>query len=498
MTVRPSVVFAGVSIQSGRLPSVPISRVVSDTREVVLGALYVAIKGTRQDGHDFVAHALSNGASAAVVEMLVAGVDPEKQILVSDTRHALGVLSANFAGNPSRELKVIGITGTSGKTTTTYLAAELLRAAGFTVGMIGTIENRIGDQVIESTHTTPDAPALQGLLGRMKDAGCTHVVMEVSSHALEQKRVLGVAFDVMVFTNLSPEHLDYHPDMQSYFEAKALLFTDYADYACRSGKHPVLLINVDDEWGVKLRDRVKSRSGSDVRLIEYSLTAAKNWTQDIWGIKGTMNDGVAFHSPLLGGFNQYNVLAAIYVGQVFKISSAILAYGLHALSGVPGRLERVENPRSVHVFVDYAHKPDALAKVLQALEQHRKDAEARLFCVFGCGGDRDPYKRPEMGRIAARHSDRVWITSDNPRTEDPLKIIDQIVSGVAPEHRSHVKVVSDRKQAITEALQEAKAGDLVLIAGKGHETYQICGTQKIPFDDRIVAREVLTSGFKNL
>ncbi|MEO5970204.1 MAG: UDP-N-acetylmuramoyl-L-alanyl-D-glutamate--2,6-diaminopimelate ligase [Bdellovibrionia bacterium] len=454
-----------------------VTGITSDSREVQPGFIFVAIQGGSQDGRQFIDTAIQRGA------ILILGEDDTAHvpyIRIKDVRCALAALAAEFYGNPSLSLLIIGVTGTSGKTTTTYLLESILQAAGHHVGMIGTISFRFGAKVFPSTHTTPGPVELQRLLFQMKEEGCTAVVMEVSSHALKQKRVNSISFDGMIFTNLSPEHLDFHPDMEDYFQAKALLFSEVAKFSLGQGKVPVAAINEDDEYGRRLL--------TSVTLNSQGFHVGQNFRITPGGITGTIN-GITIQSPMTGHFNCSNIAGAVSLAQSLGITSQVIENGVRNLSGVPGRLEGVLNDFGIHVWVDYAHKPDALEKVLKTLGALRQGS--RLITVFGCGGDRDRKKRPLMGKIAVESSDLVFITSDNPRTEDPSAIIDEILGGTAGHTNFVIEV--DRKQAIFKAIQNAQSGDLVLIAGKGHEDYQILGTKKIHFDDREVAAEAFIS-----
>jgi UDP-N-acetylmuramyl-tripeptide synthetase len=412
-------------------------------------------------------------------------------IQVRDSRKALARVAAHFYGNPSHSLLMIGVTGTSGKTTTTYLIESILKAAGHEVGVIGTVNFRYGSKIFDSTHTTPAAVELQRLLSEMKFAGCTAVVMEVSSHSLKQHRTSFIAFDGMVFTNLSPEHLDFHTDMDDYFRSKSILFTDMVEYSVSVGKKPYGAVNVDDEYGTRLCKDLETRPYPG---FSFGRFGQRYLSVSLAGIQGKVGE-IEVRSALAGQFNAYNILAGLEVTRGLGIQAEAISAGIENLRLVPGRLERVPNAKGVHVFVDYAHKPDALEKVLRTLREVR--GPHRLLTVFGCGGDRDRKKRPVMGKIAVELSDYVYVTSDNPRTENPEAIISEILAGI-PQEFSNYRVESDRKKAIFAAIEEAKTGDLVVIAGKGHENYQIIadstvpgGTRKIHFDDREVALEAL-------
>lgn len=469
-----------------------IRNVTSDSREVRPHSLFVAVRGSARDGSQFIETAQEQGAVVIVGE----GQAPENlrvpYLRVSDARQALAALAANFFGNPSHSLLMLAVTGTSGKTTTTYVLESILKACGHRVGVIGTVNFRFGERIFPSTHTTPGAVELQRLLAEMKSAGCTAVVMEVSSHALKQHRTAFIAFDGMIFTNLSPEHLDFHPDMEDYFRAKALLFTDMVATAIAAGKKPVAAINAQDEYGARLLRDLKAKPVQGFKFKSYSLDA-QSVQVDLSGIKGKAG-AVEIDSALAGTFNAYNIFGAVTLASALGLEAEFAAEGVRSLLSVPGRLEKVPSQSGIHVFVDYAHKPDALQKVLKTLAEVK--GGHRLITVFGCGGDRDRKKRPVMGRISLELSDYVWVTSDNPRTEDPLFIIEEIKSGMSDQARFEVE--PDRKKAIFGAIGMAKPGDIVLIAGKGHEDYQIVadpgspgGTWKVQFDDRVVAADAL-------
>ena len=450
-----------------------ITKVTADSREVMAGTVFVAVRGVSQDGHQFIKKAHESGA------IMIIGEEPCKEnigyIQVKDSKKALGDLAAEFYGHPSQYMKMIGVTGTSGKTTTTYLIESILIAAGHKVGVLGTINFRIGETVLPSTHTTPGAVELQELLARMRKAGCTAVVMEVSSHALKQKRTAAVSFDGVVFTNLTPEHLDFHPDMDDYFESKAILFKEQLRESKRAGKNPFATANADDPYGQRLIQETGAKPFQLTGQITTSLT----------GIHGSYQ-GVKFESSLIGGFNASNILAAMSVTLGIGIGPKEVQEGVENLKNVPGRLESIKQAGRT-VLVDYAHKPDALEKVLKVLSELK--GQHHLYTVFGCGGDRDRSKRPVMGKHAVKLSDYVVITSDNPRGENPQAIVDEILVGTAGYQNFSVEL--DRKKAIIAAIERSKPGDLILVAGKGHEDYQIVQGAKIHFDDREIAREAL-------
>ena len=462
--------------------------ITSDSREVRKGTLFVAIQGTAQDGNRFIPQARQAGAALIVSDQPASGAD----LIVPDARVALAELAAAFYGYPSRQMKMIGVTGTSGKTTTAYLIESILKAENFHVGLIGTVVFRHGGKVIPSTHTTPGPVELQALLAEMRDEGCQAVVMEVSSHALKQHRADAIAFDGMVFTNLSPEHLDFHPDMEDYFQSKAMLFHGIAHESIVAGKHPFAAINADDPYGVRLLSEIESHGLRGLQATSFGFGDAAGFRGNalkigIEGTSGKVGD-VVFKSKLMGGFNASNLMGAIAVTRGMGISPEVISRGIEAIELVPGRLEAVPNSKGIHILVDYAHKPDALEKVLTMLNGVK--GAGRLITVFGCGGDRDRQKRPVMGKIAVELSDQVFITSDNPRTEDPNAIIEEILVGTLG-YQNFV-VQADRREAIYAALRFSQAGDIVLISGKGHENYQIIGTQKYSFDDRFIAQEAMT------
>jgi UDP-N-acetylmuramoyl-L-alanyl-D-glutamate--2,6-diaminopimelate ligase len=455
--------------------------ITSDSREVKSGTLFIAVQGLSSDGHDFIDQAVKQGAKAIVGERSFKIAVP--YLIVKDSRSALAELATSFYHDPSSTLKMVAVTGTSGKTTTTYIVEAILQEAGFKVGVIGTVNFRFGKKIYPSTHTTPGPVELQRLLAEMKSEGVTHVVMEVSSHALKQRRVDGISFDAMGFTNLTPEHLDFHPDIEDYFQSKAMLFREFFDRATASGKKPVRVVNADDRYGQRLLGELPTS-----KAYALGLASLKDSLEGISGKFGDLN----IKTGLTGQFNISNLLCAIELSQTMGVSTQAIEQAVGRLVvGAPGRLEKIPNQRGIHAFVDYAHKSDALEKVLKTL-QAMKSPSQRLITVFGCGGDRDQAKRPVMGKIAAEHSDEVIVTWDNPRTEDPATIISAIIEGiVAFNPKASYRVEPDRKKAIELAVQMARSGDLLLVAGKGHEDYQIIGTKKSHFDDREVLSHAL-------
>lgn len=463
-----------------------VEGVTSNSKEVRPGFIFVAVEGESVDGHRFVEDALKQGALLCIGRrpLDLHGLE-SRYFFYPDLigRRFLSALAASFYGFPSDEMLVVGVTGTSGKTTTTYLLEAILKAAGRRVGVVGTIGNRFEGLDFYSGLTTPGPAELQAMLAEMRAAGCDAIVMEVSSHALKQGRVDDVSFDCAIFTNLSPEHLDFHPSMEDYFQAKRLLFSDRVQHSLARGKNPLLVVNALDEWGSRLLLELRECFANEPAVRIKPFSSVGELHSKIEGVSGVC-DGVKVESLLTGNFNISNIAGAVSAGLGLGFAPSQVALGLKALPGVPGRLERIPNSCGFHVWVDYAHKPDALQKVLETLKAIK--GAHRLLLVFGCGGDRDRTKRPKMGQIAVEWCDWVWITSDNPRTEDPIRIIEEICQGARA--LSNFQVEVDRKRAIELALGEAKTGDLVLIAGKGHEDYQILGTEKIHFDDREVAR----------
>jgi UDP-N-acetylmuramoyl-L-alanyl-D-glutamate--2,6-diaminopimelate ligase len=462
-----------------------------DSRKIQRGDCFVALKGTANDGHSFIQNAINQGAKAIVLQdetalpdalCMHAGVI---KVVVPDSRIALAVMSSNYFGHPSKKLQFVGITGTNGKTTTSHLVKSILEANGKTVGLVGTIEYRIGDRVIPATHTTPESLELNKLFATMVENHCDAVSMEVSSHALNQSRVYGLDFDVAVFTNLTQDHLDYHVSMENYFEAKKILFTHLIPSGCA-------VINNDDEWGVRLLNSIKAK------IISYGIkSSADIFAKEIkLGVDGTMlvvrnnNEECTFTTPLIGRFNVYNVLAAYSTGVALGFPQELIITGIKKVNNVRGRFERISSPDGWTAIIDYAHTPDALENCLKTIHdilpaQNR----GRIITVFGAGGDRDRTKRPIMGRIAGEYSDTVIVTSDNPRTELPENIIDEIMHGIT--QRASVSREVDRRTAIERAIKTAKSGDVVLIAGKGHEDYQIIGREKIHFSDREIVENLL-------
>jgi len=477
-------VLQGVSVlASGAKGDEDILGMAYNSKAVRPGFLFAALKGENRNGMDFVTEAETNGASAVLSSWPKPPASRAAWTQVADAREAFALASANFFGRPSDRLKVVGITGTKGKTTITYVLEEILKAAGGAPGVIGTIEYRGPGLRAQAGRTTPEASDLQAMLREMLDAGATHCLMEVSSHALEQKRVWGVSFDVAVFTNLSGEHLDYHRSMEAYFEAKRKLF--YLNH-----KRSAAVVNMDDAWGQRLIAELPMKTitfGLEPAAIVRALRS--NLTDDGMDLQIAHPGNVLnVHSRLVGKHNVYNILAATAAALSLNVAPQDIARGIAALKGVPGRFEKVENVRGIHVVVDYAHTDNALENLLATAREFKP---RRVVLVFGAGGNRDKEKRERMGRVAARLADWTIITSDNPRNEDPLEIIAAIEKGFAKEGTRSYETVPDRREAIARALALANKGDYVLVAGKGHEDYQIFRDRTIHFSDVEAIQEIL-------
>jgi UDP-N-acetylmuramoyl-L-alanyl-D-glutamate--2,6-diaminopimelate ligase len=462
-----------------------------DSRKVQRGYLFFAFAGARVDGRDFAAQALSQGALGVVSELEAPEGFAGLWLRTAHARRTLALAARRFYGEMDRKIALTGITGTNGKTTTGYLIDSILRTAGKTTALVGTIEYRLGGEVLPAANTTPESLDLNRLLAELNDRGGTHATMEVSSHALSLGRVYGLEFHTAVFTNLTRDHLDFHHTMEDYFAAKQLLFTG-------SGGPPPRFsaINRDDEWGRRLLG-----AGSTSEVLWYGLghdamVRARHIHSGLNGLRfEVVFDKLRFEvrSPLIGKINVYNILAACCAGMTYQFPPEEIARGIEACAGVPGRFERVDEGQPFAVVVDYSHTDDALKN---AIAVARTLNPKRIITVFGCGGDRDRSKRPLMGKVAGEGSDLVIVTSDNPRSEDPLQIMNDVLVG-ARRTDTRTIVEPDRAAAIRKAVEEAHAGDIVLLAGKGHETYQIFRDRTIHFDDREVAREILRSfGFR--
>jgi UDP-N-acetylmuramyl-tripeptide synthetase len=471
---------------SGRLDGV-VADVTHDSRQCVPGSVFVAITGARFDGHAYIPQAIERGAIAVMSERPCPADFAGPWLHVEDIRLALALAAAEVFDHPSRQLKLVGVTGTNGKTTTTHLIDSMFKAAGVPSVMMGTITYRFGDEERPADRTTPEAPDIQRFLHDACAGGATYAVMEVSSHALELKRVHGSEFAVAVFTNLTPEHLDYHGTMERYFAAKRRLFEGVAGPPPQSAA-----INADDPWAKQLLEIASTRSR---RALTYGLhegadVCAPSFACALNGLEFVARTPVGelpIKSPLVGRPHVYNILAAIAVGLLLDFNKEVIIHGISQCPRVPGRFEVVDEGQDFAVVVDYAHTHDALKNVL---ETARVLTPYRIITLFGCGGDRDLTKRAPMGEVAAQLSDVVVVTSDNPRSEDPEAIINDIEVGLRRMGKPYIKI-TDRREAIHQAIKQARSGDVVLIAGKGHETYQILSDETIPFDDREVAREAI-------
>jgi UDP-N-acetylmuramoyl-L-alanyl-D-glutamate--2,6-diaminopimelate ligase len=486
---------AAAGVSDAPVGDTRVTAIAYDSRQAGPGSVFVALRGVKADGASFARDAIGRGAVAVVSEIPAPPGVARPWIQVSDARLALATLAAAFYGHPSHELTLVGITGTNGKTTTSYLLASIFEAAAVRCGRIGTVGYRIGNREVEAARTTPEAPELQHMLREMVADGCGACVMEVSSHALALRRVDRLHFAAAIFTNLTRDHLDFHRDMEEYFRAKRRL----AELLPETG---LAVTNLDDRRGAEFAAAAKRPvtyaidATADVRPGPLALSL-EGLTFDVRTPRGTLH----IRSPLVGRPNAYNILAAVAAAMALDLPFSAIENGVRQLSNVPGRFQVVSDPADdVRVVVDYAHTDDALKNLL---ETARPLAAARVITVFGCGGDRDRAKRPLMGAVAARLSDLVIVTSDNPRSEDPDRIIEEIKRGIvmpadrtrpqasrAPKSTAHL-AISDRKGAIERAVHDARPGDLVLIAGKGHEKYQVIGDRTLPFDDVEVARAAL-------
>ena len=466
-----------------------ITGITYDSRRVVPGNLFVAFRGERTDGHRFVEAAIDRGAAAVVMEQDMGFSPRATRIKVSDARRSMAQVSAQFYHHPSQGLKVVGITGTNGKTTTAFMVRAVMEAAGFPCGLLGTVQYQIGQRVIPASRTTPESVEIQEMMSEMLRAGCGGVSMEVSSHALHQSRVAEVDFDVAVFTNLSQDHLDYHRTMENYFESKLKLFSALGT-GRKTGR---AVVNADDAYG---RELIK-RLGGDDAVLSYGVSSpATIRAEDVrvsaegsYFVVHTPQGSLPMSLPLIGRYNVSNALAATGASLLLGIDLGTVESALAQFCPVPGRLEAVPVGEEFKVFVDYAHTAEALRNVLVTVGELTR---GRLIVVFGCGGDRDRGKRKAMGEAASELADFSILTSDNPRTEEPREILRQIEEGFPPAARSRYQIIEDRREAVERALDIARPGDTVLIAGKGHETYQEFADTVVPFNDRLAVEGYFT------
>lgn len=468
-----------------------LTSLTSDSREVVEGSLFICLKGIHSDGHDYIEKAIAQGAKAFIVSKDVVLPDGVGAIKVEDTREAMLLIAPFFYDYPASKMRMIGVTGTNGKTTTTHIIGHILEAQGYKVGIIGTVHVLINGTAYPIHNTTPDAGDLQPILQKMVDEKVEYCVMEVSSHALALNRVAGVEYDTAVFTNLTQDHLDYHKTFENYLAAKSKLF-ELVSQKNQKKSPKGAVINIDDAYGNRIMEK------TDCPVITYS--AENNGTLNADSIEMTSKttrftlhyngDNFEVNTKITGLFNVYNTLAAVGACLTEGVSMSAIDMALKSFTSVPGRFELIEEGQSFAVVVDYAHTPDGLENILKTAKALTPN---RIIVVFGCGGDRDATKRPIMGGIAATYGDIIFVTSDNPRTEDPNTIVDQVAAGVIAKlgAQGNYKVIVDRKEAIRSAISIAEEGDIILIAGKGHENYQILKDKTIHFDDREIAREAL-------
>lgn len=453
-----------------------INGITSDSRQVKPGFAFVCISGVTDDGHNFVDSAVNSGASVIIAER---DTGVKNQIIVDDTRELYANMCAAWFGNPANDLKLIGVTGTNGKTSVTYMLKSILEHAGHKVGLIGTIHNMIGDEIIETKNTTPGVYELNRLFSLMKQKGCAYVVMEVSSHALDQKRVCNLVFEAAVFTNLTQDHLDYHKTMENYLQAKKRLFS-----MCKTA-----IVNADDDYSAELI------SGLDCRVVTYSLSDSATYSAkavqyypasvEYELVSDTILNHIKFNTG--GKFSVYNSMCSAITAIELGFSVTLVIDAIAKISGIKGRAEVVPTNSDFTVIIDYAHTPDGLKNILSTFRDCQKN---RVIALFGCGGDRDKTKRPIMGNIAARYADYVIVTSDNPRSEEPIEIINDILAGTDGV-KTPIKVIENRIEAIKYAVSIAQSGDIIVLAGKGHETYQILSSGTIHLDEREIVQEAL-------
>lgn len=481
MTIKELIVDIGVKEIRGDVNQT-VENIQSDSRKVEPGSLFVAVKGRTTDGHKFIETAVDRGIICLIAEEAdIKWSEKVCVIIVENSASTLAQIASAFYGHPSKELVMVGVTGTNGKTTIATLLYRLFTDLGYKCGLLSTIENRIGDRVESTRFTTPDPIAIQESLSRMVSEDCTHAFMEVSSHALDQRRVEGIDWDGAIFTNITHDHLDYHGDFKSYIQAKKIFFDGLSAQA-------FALINTDDKHAeVMVQNTVAKVSNySLTKIADFRARVIEN---RIDGLHLELN-GIPLHVRLVGKFNASNLLAIYGAAILLGEDQEKVLTGLSKLQPAEGRFDLVTGRKQVFAVVDYAHTPDALQNVLSTLIQVRKSG-SHLICIVGCGGDRDKTKRPEMARIAATMADQVIITSDNPRTENPDEILDQMWTGISKEKQDRVLRITDRREAIRAGVLMARAGDILLVAGKGHEKYQEINGHRYPFDDKKVLAEAL-------
>lgn len=478
--MRLKELFRGIKASMDENGDREIGGIAYHSGKVKKGDLFCCLRGQRENGHSFASEALKRGAVALLVDRKLVLPSPAAQIVVEDSREVLALVSDRFYGHPSTKLKVIGITGTNGKTTTSYLLKSIYERAGYKVGVLGTIGHLIGGKVLVAEHTTPESLDLQRLLSEMLEEGVEVAAMEVSSHALAQSRVVGVDFDVGVFTNLSRDHLDFHSTLKEYGEAKLKLFS-------LLGEDRLAVVNLDDPFGERVIEATRARG------VSYGLASQRDFSGRIESlslegslVSVTWREGTSsLRTRLLGRGNVYNILSSFAVACSDGVSPKVVKEGVEALQSVPGRFQLVDRGQPFKLIIDYAHTPEALRGLLLSLKEL---TPGRVISLFGCGGDRDRGKRPLMGRISTKLAHHTILTSDNPRSEEPVAIIRQIEEGI---EGGSYEVIPDREEAIGRALKTAKEGDSVALCGKGHEDYQIVGEERIPFDDFKVASQIL-------
>lgn len=482
MTLKDIIADSGfISVKGDTLTD--ITDICSDSRKVNPGALFVAVKGCGNDGHAYIASAIKAGAVAVAYEDddKIEGIGNITLVKVRDSRHAVAIMAANFFGNPSRELTLVGITGTNGKTTTVTLLYRLFMAAGYNCGLLSTIANYVGKRRTETTNTTSDPITTNRLMAEMVEAGCEYCFMEASSIGIEQERIAGLEFKAGIFSNLTHDHLDYHKTFKEYLRCKKSFFDNL-------GPEAFAITNIDDKNGLVMTQNTKAK------VVTYSCRSMADHTCKVMeeSMDGMLLkiDGKETWTRLIGQHNAYNILAIYSAAMALGADRDELLVAISGLTSAPGRLESVKGPNDITAIIDYAHTPDALDNVLKTLRDIDKGKE--LICVFGCGGDRDSSKRPEMAKVAEEYSDRIIVTSDNSRTEDTNKIMEDIRAGFSPKGLRKALFIADRKEAVRTAVMTASAGAVILLAGKGHETYQIIGTETRHFDEREVLSEIFS------